>query len=582
MKLDFIPLDRLSVSKANMRHGPKPPDVSDILPSVRARGVLVPLLVRPNCDPSAFEIVAGRRRYHAALAVAEEAKDAAAEPLPCAILEDGDDAAALEASLIENIARLDPDEVSQWETFTRLVKEGRGIADISATFGLPELAVKRVLALGNLTPRIRDLYRNDEIDVATVRHLTLATKRQQKEWLALYDSPDACAPRGHSLKAWLFGGASISTKVALFDLDTYSGAIVTDLFGEGGYFADAKQFWAAQNAAIETRKAAYLEAGWKEVIVVPPSDYFQSWEHEKTPKRKGGKVYVDVRSTGEVAFHEGYLSRRELRRLASGEEDLPAKPKRPEISGPMQTYVDLHRHSAVRSALAADPASAFRLMVAHAIVGSPLWNVRVEPQTARSEAIAESVETSASETAFDMRRRAVLAMLGFSAEEPTVTHGASPIDGITAIFLQLVALTDQQVMEVAAIVMAETLAAGSEEVEALGLHLGVGMGEVWKADDAFFDLIRDREVLAAIVTEVVGEEVAEANSKEKGKALKALVRDCVEGENGRVKVEKWVPRWMAFPPSAYTDRGGVGMVQRHARIADLLRGDEEEEALQAA
>jgi len=49
MKLDFIPLDKLSVSKTNMRYAKRPPDVSDILPSVRQRGVLQPVLVRPNC-----------------------------------------------------------------------------------------------------------------------------------------------------------------------------------------------------------------------------------------------------------------------------------------------------------------------------------------------------------------------------------------------------------------------------------------------------------------------------------------------------------------------------------------------------
>lgn len=119
MQLAHVSIDRLSISPANMRHSKRPPDVSDILPSVRARGVLVPLLVRPNGSPETFEIVAGRRRYFAARAVAEERGEL--ESLPCAIMEDGDDADALEASLIENIARLDPDEVSQWETFTRLV-----------------------------------------------------------------------------------------------------------------------------------------------------------------------------------------------------------------------------------------------------------------------------------------------------------------------------------------------------------------------------------------------------------------------------------------------------------------------------
>jgi ParB family chromosome partitioning protein len=33
-----------------------------------------------------------------------------------------------------------------------------------------------------------------------------------------------------------------------------------------------------------------------------------------------------------------------------------------------------------------------------------------------------------------------------------------------------------------------------------------------------------------------------------------------------VKVERWVPRWMAFPPSAYTERGGVGTVEALATV----------------
>src|SRR3546814_8178720 len=87
-----------------MRGKGKDPDVSDLLPSVRARGVLVPLLVRPNCAEGQFEIVAGRRRYTAVNAVAREG--GAVKPIPCAILDEGDDADALEASMLENLARV--------------------------------------------------------------------------------------------------------------------------------------------------------------------------------------------------------------------------------------------------------------------------------------------------------------------------------------------------------------------------------------------------------------------------------------------------------------------------------------------
>src|SRR3954451_23984270 len=128
MELKHIELANLTVSAANMR-GRAKVDIDNILPSVRARGILVPLMVRANGSSDTFEIVAGKRRYHAALAVAEE-NGGDAEPLPCAGLAEADDAAAREASLIENVARLDPDEVPRWETFTRLVKEGRSPDDI--------------------------------------------------------------------------------------------------------------------------------------------------------------------------------------------------------------------------------------------------------------------------------------------------------------------------------------------------------------------------------------------------------------------------------------------------------------------
>lgn len=570
MKLAMLALDKLSPSKTNMRYGKKAPDVSDLLPSVRKYGILQSVLVRPEGDSDAHGVVAGLRRYHAACAVAEET--GTAEPVPCAILEDGDDAAAIEASLIENLARLDPDEVTQWATFTRLVREGRGVEDIATTFGLPDLAVRRTLALGNLLPRIRALYARGEIDRTTVRHLTLASKSQQKAWLALVDDPEQRAPAGHQLKAWLFGGQSIAVSRALFNLATYDGGIVADLFGEDRYFADNDAFWAAQTAEIAARRVAYLEAGWDDVVIVPATEQFASWEYDKAPKRKGGRIYVDVRASGEVVFHEGYISRKEAARIARGESISQSKtPPRPELTASMQTYIDLHRHAAVRAALTGAPNVALRLMVAHAIRGSHLWSVRAEPQSARNDSIAESVENSTSEAAFDARRRAVLDLLGFSPDDPTVI-GGSPYpydaagDRLSAVFLRLLELPDAAVFDVIAVVMGESLAAGGAAVEAVGLHLGVRMERYWQADPALLDLIRDRDVLLSLVAEVAGPRVADANAGETGKTLRQIVADHLAGAGGRTVCEDWVPRWMTFPPSAYTARGGVGTVKAHALV----------------
>ena len=569
MELRHIELANLTVSSANMRVKGKAPDLTNILPSVRARGVLVPLIVRAAEAIDTYEIVAGKRRYHAALIVAEETGDA--EPLPCAIMVAGDDAAALEASLIENVARLDPDEVTRWESFTRLVREGRSSDDIAQTFGLTELQVRRTLALGNLLPRIRALYRRGDIEVGTVRQLTLASKAQQRDWLALLDDPSAYCPSGHALKAWLFGGASIPVSAALFDLAAYDGAIVSDLFGDERYFADAAAFWTMQTTAVEKRAAGYREAGWSEVIV--HADWRGvpfGWEYERTPKRKGGKVYIAVGTRGDVAFHESYLTLKEARKLAAGGEaidkacssrDQCAAPElcrsSPACRCPQRTRWQRRR-------------SAFRLAVAHMIAGSSLWSVRIEPQRAASDAIAESDETCASEAAFDQKRRAVLAILGFDAETPTVTGGYDGDHGMVGVFARLLPLPDAAVRDIMSIVMAETLEAGSAAIEMLGILLGVDMAAVWQADDVLLDLIRDREVLGAILVDVAGETVAAANDAATGKIKRQIVRDCLTGENGRTQVTGWVPRWMAFPPSAYTERGGVGSVSRSAQIAHVI------------
>lgn len=564
MQLANIDLGKLFVSKTNMRHADTSPDVSDILPTVKARGVIVPLIVRPGDDegkPQLFGIIAGARRFHAAKLAAQEAGEA--EPLPCAIMEPGDDAAALETSLIENIARLDPDEVAQWECFTRLIqKEGRSIDQIGQTFGLTDLHVRRVLALGNLLPRIRNLYRDGEINTASIRHLTLATKAQQKAWLALFDSQEEYCPTGQQLKSWLFGGASISTRHALFPLEDYKGKIVADLFGEDGVFADAGQFWQAQNAAIAAKRDALLADGWAEVEIMEPGRHFHSWEHERTPKAKGGKVFIGITHQGEVEVHEGYLSGMDAKKARAQEaktgateaDKQAARDQRSETTSALQTYIDLHRHAAARAVLTEHSGTALRLMVAHAIAGSPLWTVRIENQHCRSEAIAESVESSVAETLFDAKRREVLALLDFSAEEPTVAGGNGKDEGIAEVFARLIALGDTQVLAILAVVMGETMQAGSAVVEAVGSYLKVDMAALWTPDDALFDLIRDRQVTNALLREVAGKKVADGNIAEKVKVQKAIIRDCLTGSTDRKKVENWTPKWLRFPAASYTAR----------------------------
>lgn len=363
MELKHLDLNQLHISPLNMRHGRKSPDIADILPGIRERGVLQPLLVRPNAD--GFEIVAGRRRFFAAKAV--EAERGSFDPVPCAIMEEGDDAAAIEASLLENIARQDADEITQYETFVKLIHAGKKVEEIALTFGLTERQVEQRLALGNLLPTIRELYRREVIEADSLQLLTMASKAQQKEWLRLHEDGQN-APYGYQLKQWLFGGASISTKTALFPLEDYKGGIKADLFGEDSYFADAGAFWPMQETALAARKEAFLAAKWTDVILLDRGAHFDQWAHEKVAKKDGGKVYVTVSHRGEVEFFHGWLPRKGVKAAQkAGKSGQNTEASRPPMTQAMENYLVLHRHAAVRLALMDDPATAFRLMVANAV-----------------------------------------------------------------------------------------------------------------------------------------------------------------------------------------------------------------------
>ena len=59
MELMHIPLSELAIAKVNVRHGVKKADYKDLIPSIKERGILQPLLVRKN--GRGYEIIAGRR-----------------------------------------------------------------------------------------------------------------------------------------------------------------------------------------------------------------------------------------------------------------------------------------------------------------------------------------------------------------------------------------------------------------------------------------------------------------------------------------------------------------------------------------
>ena len=566
MDLRHIPIDKLKISTLNMRHERKKPEISDILPSIRERGVLVPLIVRPNGTKGSFEILAGRRRFFATTAVLKETGDKTIK-LPCAVLAEGDDAGAIEASILENVARLEPDEMSQFEAFQRLADEGRTVEQIATTFGVTELMVKRRLALANLIPEIRKAYAAEEIDGNTITALTLATEDQQREWFDLWSDDDAeYVPTGRHLKAWLLGGEHISTDKALFDLDKYhgyAGQILTDLFGEEAVFADAATFWKCQSEALAKKIEDLKTKGWADVIVLDKGRYFAKWDHVARSKKDGGKVFVELRDSGEIIFHEGFITTKDAARSdkakTTGDGEVSeTSTSRPEMTQPLQTYFELHRHAAVRAKLFQHPDVAMRLMVAHAIVGSGLWLVRPEPQRSRHEATLQSLGGSASQTAFGAERKVVLGLLGWNvADARPIIRGNGDDYALCDVFARLLELNEIDVLTVLTYVMAESLEVGNASVEALGNTLPVSLAECWTPDAAFFDLLRDKQTVNAMLGEIAGKAVADANIAETAKVQKGILVDALTGANGREAKPDWRPRWAAFPFGSYRSGDGI-------------------------
>lgn len=441
----------------------------------------------------------------------------------------------------------------------------KAATEIANQFGITERLVQQRLAIANLIGPILTLYRNGDIHGETVRTLTMATKRQQKSWLFLHKSEDEYAPTGRALKEWLFGGANIPVQNALFDLADYKGSIISDLFGDERYFADSEKFWPLQNTAIAEAKERYIAKGWNDVVLLEVGAYWSSWEYSEVSKKKGGKIYVDISNDGEVTFHEGFLTSKEVkqREKASNGEDAEKPIERPELTKVMQNYLDLHRHAAVRAELLNHAGIALRLAVAQIIAGSDLWRVQAEPQKANSEAIAESLAANKAEDWLAVERQAIQKLLGNTDKAhdtvvPLATdYGRS--NDIAVIFAKLIALDDQSVNRILTFIVAEALPVGNGIVEALGSILNVDMSEVWQVDEAFFALLRDKEAISAMLKQVGSKQVADAHITSTAKMQKKMIADYLDGTRKPHKKD-WQPRYMDFPMRSYTKRSSLDAI----------------------
>jgi ParB family chromosome partitioning protein len=136
-------------------------DLSELITSVKEKGVLEPLLVKPTQQKGRWMIIAGERRWRAATA-------AGLRDVPC-IEMDVDAAAVAEIALIENMQRKD---LTAWEEADGLAalcqRYGYTHEDVSKKVGKSRSTVTEAITLAAIPEEIREECRRADINVKSL------------------------------------------------------------------------------------------------------------------------------------------------------------------------------------------------------------------------------------------------------------------------------------------------------------------------------------------------------------------------------------------------------------------------------
>src|SRR3990167_1507126 len=152
-----IPLVASAESKLNPRQSFDRAKLEELAQSIREKGVLVPILVRPVAD--GYEVAYGARRLRAA-------ELAGLEAIP-ATVRDLTDAEVLEVALLENVTREDINELDEGAAYLQLhEKHGRSVEEIAAKTGKSADTIRARMKLCDLTKPGREALLEGKLDAS--------------------------------------------------------------------------------------------------------------------------------------------------------------------------------------------------------------------------------------------------------------------------------------------------------------------------------------------------------------------------------------------------------------------------------
>jgi ParB family chromosome partitioning protein len=161
-----LPLDLIVPNPRQPRREFDPEALQALAGSFGEQGVLQPVLVRPR-PGGTYELVAGERRWRAA-------RLAGLERIP-ALVREREDAAAIEAALIENMAREDLNPIDEARACAALVEElGLTRKEIGRRVGRSRVAVSNLVRLLDLPDEVIDLLQSGALTEGHGRALLLA------------------------------------------------------------------------------------------------------------------------------------------------------------------------------------------------------------------------------------------------------------------------------------------------------------------------------------------------------------------------------------------------------------------------
>jgi ParB family chromosome partitioning protein len=158
-----LPLTRLRAGRYQPRTRMNPESLAELAESIKAQGVVQPILVRPVAD-GLYEIIAGERRFRAA-------QMAGLTEVPVAV-RDVPDESALAMALIENIQREDLNPLEEAQGLQRLIREFSFTHEQAAqAIGRSRSATSNLLRLLNLAAPVQEMLMDGKIDMGHARAL---------------------------------------------------------------------------------------------------------------------------------------------------------------------------------------------------------------------------------------------------------------------------------------------------------------------------------------------------------------------------------------------------------------------------